>query len=192
MFSINLVVNFSSLYFTNLAIRVLWETLWKFLLNSSETASATLTSSTRLVIASQKAIRMVRHGLPLVNLCWLIRVAALPSVCLEMLENLLCNFCRTEVWLTGLWFPRLFFLPVWKAGVTLAFWDIRNVPWLQGISEDYRDQLCRDISQLPQDLSSQTHSQTLDSQKGSTDSLKLFSTSLSQMHQIVLAADIEI
>lgn len=52
MFSTHLVVSFSSFYFTNLALRILWETMWRVLFKPSETASTALLPPTELVIAS--------------------------------------------------------------------------------------------------------------------------------------------
>ena len=54
-----------------------------------------------------KAIRSVKHNLPLLNPCWLFPIIFLSIMCLEVASERICSiiFLETEVRLTGLYFP---------------------------------------------------------------------------------------
>lgn len=81
---------------------------------------------------------MIRHNFPFIDLCWLLTVIFLSSICLEMVPRISCSitFLGIKVRLTSLWFPNPPSIPFCTKGCTncwaylLLLWFVL-CSWLQ-------------------------------------------------------------
>lgn len=77
------------------------------------------------VTPSQKATRMIRYDLPLVKPYWMPQITSLSCKCFGIASRRVFSmiFPGTNVRLTDLLFPRTFFLPFFKVGMVLLFFQ---------------------------------------------------------------------
>jgi len=78
-----------------------------------EMTSVAFRFSTNDVLLSRKATLWVRFDLPLVKPCWLCGITYSAHIRLNISPRRICSliFPGTVVKLTGMWFPRSFFIP---------------------------------------------------------------------------------
>lgn len=82
----------SSSCFISIFMRIVRKTVPKALLKSRQTVCTALAwYLPKPVISSQKVVRLVKHGFPLVNPCWLLLITFFSSTCLEMTTRMTCS-----------------------------------------------------------------------------------------------------